>query len=75
MNIGIDDGIGCYSDKLPQEDQTKVNISLISSGTNSPQRTTSKDVVSSFSPPVATAAWSIPSSKPRQHQGLRKCMR
>lgn len=55
MKIGIEDGIGCYPDKLPEDEQTR-RISPISSGMNSPPPTISKDAAWSFSPPAATAA-------------------
>ena len=55
MKIGVEDGIGCYPDKFPQDEQTNW-LSPTSSGTNSPPRSISKDAALSFSPRAATAA-------------------
>jgi len=74
MKIGIEDGIGCFPISFRKRSGAR-RSSPTSSSTNSPPRTTSKDVVLSFSAHAVTAASSMPSSRPRQHRGLRRCLR
>ena len=74
MKIGIEKGSAAIPISFRKRRGAR-RSSPTSSSTNSPPRTTSKDVVSLFSVHAATAASSMPSSRLRRHWGLPRCLR